>query len=233
MVGSGRRGRSRGARLGACALRSHLEDARARHPGDPTAARADGVDVDHGHAHGQAVAHLLSALTAGAPPTITPTSKLVPPMSHEITLPWPAASAVNAAAFTPAAGPDMSVLTAWRAATSTDMVPPLPCITRSSLVTLAGQLAGQPAQIAVDHGLNEPVDGRRRPALELPVLGEQLGAHREVRVRPVGGGQLASPALVGVVDVGVDEVDHQRLDAALAQPRRRAPHLVFIEGVTT
>ena len=28
----------------------------------------------------------------------------------------------------------------------------------------------------------------------------------------------------------MDEVDHQRLDAALAQPRRRAPHLVLVEG---
>ena len=53
-------------------------------------------------------------------------------MSHEITLAWPAANAVKAAAFTPAAGPDISVLTAWRAATSTDIVPPLPCMTRSS-----------------------------------------------------------------------------------------------------
>ena len=34
------------------------------------------------------------------------------PQSHEITFGCPAASAVNAAAFTPAAGPDMSVFTA-------------------------------------------------------------------------------------------------------------------------
>src|SRR3989442_15550569 len=48
-----------GPGLGTRALRSHLEDPRARHARDRAAARADGVDVDHRHADGEAVAHFL------------------------------------------------------------------------------------------------------------------------------------------------------------------------------
>ena len=54
----------------------------------------------------------LSAVTAGRPSRITPTSKLVPPMSQLITFRCPARRATWAAAFTPAAGPDIRVLTA-------------------------------------------------------------------------------------------------------------------------
>jgi hypothetical protein len=85
-------------------------------------------------------------------------------------------------------------------------------------VALARQLAGEPAQIAIDHGLDESIDGSRRSALELAVLGEQGGPGCEVGVRPLGLGQLAGPALVRVVHVGVDEVDDQRFDVLLAQP---------------
>ena len=120
----------------------------------------------------------------------------------------------------------MSVFTAWRAATSTDIVPPLPCMTSSSrAVALRAELAGQPAQIAVDDRLHEAVDGGGRAALELAVLRQELGADRDVRVRPHGRRDLARAPLVRVVDVGVDEVDDERFDAAprAASRRRGAP----------
>ena len=47
------------SRLGARALRPHLEDAGRVHARDGAAAGADRVDVDHRHAHRQPVAHLL------------------------------------------------------------------------------------------------------------------------------------------------------------------------------
>ena len=46
-------------RLGAGALRSHLQDAGGVHARDGAAAGADRVDIDHRHADGQPVAHLL------------------------------------------------------------------------------------------------------------------------------------------------------------------------------
>ncbi len=93
-------------------------------------------------------------------------------------------------------------------------------------VALAGQLGGQRAQVAVDDRLHKPVDGRGRAALELAVLGQELGPYRDVGVGPERGGDLARLALVRVVDVRVHEVDHQGLDALPAQPQDRLAHLV-------
>ena len=74
-------------------------------------------------------------------------------------------------------------------------------------------------------GCTNAVDRRRRPALELAVLGQELGAHRDVGVGPLGRGDLARAPLVRVVHVRVDEVDHERLGARApgAGAPRRAP----------
>ena len=164
-----------------------LEDPRARHPGDRSAARADGVDVDHGDAHGQAVAHLLVGAHRGR-------------AAHDHA-DVEAGTAHVARDHVAVAGRERGEgggLHAGRrprhervdgvARGHVDGHRAAVALHHQELVLVAltGQLAGQPAQVAIDHRLDESVDGRRRPALELPVLGEQLGPDRQVGVRPLG-----------------------------------------------
>ena len=96
-------------------------------------------------------------------------------------------------------------------------------------VTLSRQLAGKAPEITIDDRLHEAVDGGGRSALVLAVLGQQLGAHRHVRVRPRRGHQIAGPTLVTVVDVGVDEVDDEGLDALRAERLGGAAYLALVE----
>ena len=219
-----------GAGLGARALRSHVKNARARHASDRAAAGADGVDVDHGHAHGQTVAHLLVGAHRGRP-------------AHDHA-DVEAGAAHVARDHVGVAGRERRMRSGLHAGGG-PRHERVDGVTRGHVdghraavalhhqqlvpVALAGQLAGEPPQIAIDHRLDEAVDGRRGPALELAVLGKQLRPDGHVCVRPLGGGHVAGSSLVRVVDVGVDEVDHQRLDAAVAEPRRGAPDLVLVE----
>ena len=73
-----------------------------------------------------------SVVVAGTPPFTMAMSKLVPPMSQLMRLGKPAAAPSRAAAMTPAAGPDMTVCTAFSPAMPALVMPPLPCITSSS-----------------------------------------------------------------------------------------------------
>ena len=73
-----------------------------------------------------------SVVVAGTPPRTMAMSKLVPPMSQLMRLGKPAASPRRAAAMTPAAGPDITVCTAFSPAMPAVIMPPLPCITSSS-----------------------------------------------------------------------------------------------------
>ena len=74
----------------------------------------------------------ISADTAGTPSSTRPTSALVPPVSKVIRRPLPAARPMAAAAITPEAGPESTVLTAFAAAARAETLPPLPWITSSS-----------------------------------------------------------------------------------------------------
>ena len=74
----------------------------------------------------------ISAVTAGTPSSTRPTSALVPPVSKVISRSAPAARPMAAAAMTPDAGPESTVLTAFAAAERAETLPPLPWITSSS-----------------------------------------------------------------------------------------------------
>src|SRR5918995_1559249 len=71
---------------------------------------------------------------AGIPLGMRATSKLVPPMSQEITSSMPASAASSAAPTVPAAGPERTVRTGCRDARSICMSPPLDCMTHTSLL---------------------------------------------------------------------------------------------------
>ena len=74
-----------------------------------------------------------------SPSWITPTSKLVPPMSQVIRSATPRARATAAPATTPPAGPESTVSTQRRAADSAVMTPPLDFITYSGAVKPASR----------------------------------------------------------------------------------------------
>jgi len=57
--------------------------------------------------------------------------------------------------------------------------------------------------------------------------GQKLGPDGDVGVRPHGGGDLPGPPLVPIVDVGVDEVDHERFGSG--RPQRPEVCLVVAE----
>ena len=97
-------------------------------------------------------------------------------------------------------------------------------------VPLRREIGRELAQVAVDDRLHERIDRRRGPPLELAVLGQQLGAHRDIGIGPFGRGDLARPALVRIVQIGMDEVDHERLGALRPEPARRLAHLALGEG---
>ncbi len=71
----------------------------------------------------------------------------------------------------------------------------------------------QAPHIAADLGSDIGVHHRGRHALELPVLAQDLVREREVGVRQGGADHVAGGALVGGIDVGVQEADRHRLDA--------------------
>ena len=81
---------------------------------------------------GTEYARSFSLVTAGLPSRMRVRSKLVPPMSQASTLSNPASWLSRAAAIAPAAGPDSTVCAAARLAVRVDIIPPLPCISRSS-----------------------------------------------------------------------------------------------------
>ena len=84
---------------------------------------------------------VVDALLARSPQvrrrTISETSKLVPPMSQAMRFGKPAGAPIRAAAIAPEAGPDITVCTACLAASGASIMPPLPCMTRSSRVEAA------------------------------------------------------------------------------------------------
>ena len=73
------------------------------------------------------------------------------------------------------------------------------------------------------------VHDRRRRALVLPLLAQDLARERDVRVRQLLGQDRAEALLVLGVEVGVEEADGDRLDALLAQPGGELAALVLVE----
>jgi hypothetical protein len=91
------------------------------------------------------------------------------------------------------------------------------------------QLVLQPGDVAVQDRLDGGVDRGRDAALVFAVFAEHRVAHGDVVVGPAFRGDLRSAPLVGWIDVGVKEVDDQRLAAAADQVRDRRPHGLLVE----
>ena len=96
--------------------------------GDGAAARADGVNVEHGHANGQS--GNLGLAAGAASPSTSATSVEVPPISKEMIRSKPLRRAMAAAPTTPPAGPESTVRTGSRAAERRPVIPPLDCMTK-------------------------------------------------------------------------------------------------------
>ena len=92
-------------------------------------------------------------------------------------------------------------------------------------------------EITLQHRAEIGVGDGRAGALELADLGQDVGGAADVAARHLVGQDFLRAALVGVVDVAVEEAHRHGLDAALAEPRRglaqarlveRLQHLAFV-----
>ena len=92
-------------------------------------------------------------------------------------------------------------------------------------------------EIALQHRAEIGVGDGRAGALELADLGRDVGGAADVAARHLVGQDLLRAALMGIVDVAVEEAHRHRLDAPLAEPRRdgaqarlveRLQHLAFV-----
>ena len=104
--------------------------------------------------------------------------------------------------MTPAAGPDSAVRTGNRRAVAVDMTPPFDC----TMWNVPGkpplvQRRLEPRQVAADHRLQSGIDRRRRGALELADLVQDLVRGGDVVVGPEACTAASAAALVGGIGV--------------------------------
>ena len=91
------------------------------------------------------------------------------------------------------------------------------------------QLLLQPPEIARHDRLDVAVDRRRRAALELADLAQDIGTDRDEGIGPQLARDLTGSLFVRRIDIGVQEADDQRLRATGDQEANGAPHRLFIE----
>ena len=105
------------------------------------------------------------------------------------------------------------------------------------VVADAFQPGEERGEIALQHRAEIGVGDGRAGALELAYLRQDVGGVADVAARHLVGQDFLRAALVGIVDVAVEEAHRHRLDAALAEPRRglaqarlveRLQHLAFV-----
>ena len=133
--------------------------------------------------------------------------------------------------MTPAAGPELSVLTAI----------PLRVVGRHraaavvhhehdvGLETGVGERLLERVHVAAQDGRAVGVRDRRRRALELRRLRQDVGRERQMQARQLLEQDLARPPLVGRVHMRVDEADRDRLDLARPQLAGHGAYRVFVE----
>ena len=123
----------------------------------------------------------------------------------------------------PPTGPDSIIATGRSVATSGVITPPFECmIERSPRKPTSPRLGFEALHIAADLRPDIGVHHRRRHALELAILAQDLVRQREIGVGQRLADDLAGDALVLGIDVGVQEADRDRLDAFGARALRQA-----------
>ena len=84
-------------------------------------------------------------------------------------------------------------------------------------------------EIAARRRVHEGVHARRREALELAELREDVGARRDEGAGHLLRHDLGGPPLMLGIEVGEEEADGDRLDAGVLQRTCRRPHLVLVQ----
>ena len=164
------------------------------------------------------------------PSSIRQALAVVPPMSKEITLSWPASLPNSAVASPPPAGPDSSSRIGNLRAAAGATRPPAECISRSApRKPRARQLALEVRQIAVHQRLHIGVGAGGDRARIFAQLRDHVGGERDEQVGEFALDQRAHRLLVRRIGIGVQEADRDRLDAVIDEPAHRGAHLVRIE----
>ena len=220
---------ARGAGHGARALGTHRERAVVAHTRDRSAARADRVDVDHGHGQRPSAdasfnRHRRFAALDQAHVGARAANVHRDHVGEARRLPdQPGADHAGG-------GPGERGVNGLRAhgLGAHDATVGLHDRQRRRDAALAQSL-DEPPDVAADERLHVRVEHGDHRALELAEHRQHLARQRHRAVRMLLEQQLARPALVGAVGVAVQEADGHRRDAGRAQPSRRLTHGVLIE----
>ena len=171
-----------------------------------------------------------SVVVAGTPPCTMAMSKLVPPMSQLMRLGKPAAAPKVSGGDDAGRRPRHDRLHRLLAGDAGSHHAAVALHHQQLGFDRAGlEPAGDALEIAGHDRLDVAVERRGAAALELPHLAQDVGAQRDVDIGPHLTGDRACPPLVVGIEVGVDEVDDQRLGAGRARRLDRLTHLVFVE----
>src|SRR5215218_6865655 len=166
---------------------------------------------------------------AGMPLGMRATSKLVPPMSQEITSSIPASAASSAAPTVPAAGPENSAH--GLLGCTVDLHQPPARLHNPYVVgeVFLGEAPTHLTKILRHAGLHERVDCRRRRAFVFPHLGCQVARDAQMDVRQGVTQHLGEYVLVHGVGVAVEQAHAHCLDIELLESTDDAPHAVHVE----
>ena len=211
-------------------LRPDAQDAALVHPRDAAAARADGLDVHHGHAERHAVGDVLlrrrgrhaaahdGDVEAGAAHVA----------ADEV---GEAGGGAQTRGRDDAGGrPGHDRLHRLLARDAGGHHAAVALHHQQLGLDRAGLEPGRDAvEIAGHDGLDVAVERGGAATLELAHLAQDVGAERDGRVGPDLAGDGAGAALVIGVEIGVDEVDDERLGARRSRRFDRLPYLVLVE----
>ena len=165
-----------------------------------------------------------------APLSISDAFAVVPPMSKAIAFAYPSRRAIPSAATTPAAGPDSRASTG-RAVASVGGHHAAGRLHDRQRRRDAGSV--EPAADARRRSAHQRphvrVDDRRRGALVLALLAQDLARERDGDARQLLAQDRAEPLLVLRRPVGVEQADRDRLDAGVAQAPGDRARLVRVD----
>ena len=166
-----------------------------------------------------------------APSSISDAFAVVPPMSKASRLSTPSCSPIPSAATTPAAGPglereDRPLLRVLRSHHAAGRLHDL----QRPVDPIPSRPRPDPVDVAAHQRPHVGVHDRRRGALVLALLAQDLARERDVRLRELLGQDRAEAQLVLGVEVGVEEADRDGLDPRLAQAAGERAALVLVDG---
>ena len=132
----------------------------------------------------------------------------------------------------PPTGPDSIIITGRLIAASGDITPPFDCmIARSPRKPACAEPRLQIAHIAADLRADIGVHHRRRHALVLAILAQDLVRQRDEAAGQRGLDDLAGDALVLGIGVGVEEAHRDRVDALGGERGAGGAHAFAVEAL--